>query len=325
MDTYCEYSGCDLEDERQIEACWERILPELEANLESLSVPATELRMAIDHEDESPEWRINAALHFPGRTIAVEARANDIPQAMDDLLVGLASEVDQVQDTTVQISKRLEGLDAVVEFLEQCHVRERRATFMSFLTPIVSSLASYAHRELQIREIEGALPSTELSTMDILDESLVRAWSEFGTRPRKLSLDAWILRLMDRILDAECKHRPLESLDDELPLPSTEPLSQRDYWQEQTTYPETIEVHELMAGPREASAWDDTDAEVKQEKSANLLAGLPRQQRQALLLCSVHGFSETEIADFQDRSLADVKHDIESANEHLARRLSDDP
>ena len=70
-------------------------------------------------------------------------------------------------------------------------------------------------------------------------------------------------------------------------------------------------------------AWDDADLEVKQENTARLLAGLPRQQRQALLLCAVHGFSEAEVADFQDRSQAEVGRDIEAAKENLAQQFAD--
>lgn len=324
MDIYWEYSGCDVDDERRIETCWERIQLELEANLQSLSDPATELRVAIDHEDIPPEWQIHAALHLPARTLAVEATANDIETAMDNLLSGLAGEIDGIRDIPVRVTKRIEGLEAIVAFLDKSHCRDRRQAFMSFLTPVVASLAPYVHRELQLCEIEGSLPHTEISTSDILDDVLVETWRRFPERSSELSLDAWILHLVDEVIDRACQDQPVESLDDELPVPTSEPgPSQADYWQEQTTYAETIELHEILAGPREGDAWDDVDLDMKRKNVAQLLVGLPRQQRQALVLCAVHGFSEAEVADFQNRSQAEVRQDIESAKQNIWQQLAD--
>jgi DNA-directed RNA polymerase specialized sigma24 family protein len=324
MEIYWEYSGCDVEDERQIESCWERIQLELEANLESLPDPASELRIAIDHDDAAPEWQIHAALHLPGKTLAVEASARQIEQAMDDLLIGLAGAIDDLRDMPVTVTKRIEGLEAIVALLEHNHHRDRRDAFMSFLTPVVASLASYVDRELQLREIEGSLPSTELSTSDVLDEVLVQAWLQFDARSTELPLDVWILRLVDQAIERVCQDQTIESLDDELPVPSREPLfSQADYWQEQATYPETIEVHELLAGPREGDAWDDVELEVKQMNVERLLAGMPREQRQALLLFAVHGFSEAEVADFQSRPKAEVRRDIRAAKKNIGQQLAD--
>jgi DNA-directed RNA polymerase specialized sigma24 family protein/ribosome-associated translation inhibitor RaiA len=323
MEIFWEYSGCDPDHEREIERCWERIQQELEANMGSLPDPPTELRIVIDHEDEAPEWCIKAVLHVPGRSLAVRATANDVQAAIDDLLTGLSGEIDTLQDLPVRVSRRMEGLESIVAFLESSHLRGRRDAFMSFITPVVASLASYAHRELQLREIEGAVAGAALSTPDVLDEVLVRAWQQFADRPGALSLDGWILRLVDEVLDSASEEGPIESLDQEQPVPSKEPLpSQRGYWEEQATYPESIERHELLPGAPEADAWDDADLEVKQENTARLLAGIPRQRRQALLLCAVHGFSEAEVADFQDRAKTDVRKDIDAATAQLTQQLT---
>ena len=52
------------------------------------------------------------------------------------------------------------------------------------------------------------------------------------------------------------------------------------------------------------------------------LAGIPRQQRHAVVLCAVQGFSEAEITDFQDRPQVEVSRDIEIAKQTIARRLA---
>jgi DNA-directed RNA polymerase specialized sigma24 family protein len=158
-----------------------------------------------------------------------------------------------------------------------------------------------------------------------LDEVLVQAWLKFEQRPPELTLDAWILRLVDDSLARACQDQRVESLDEELPFPSNEPAaSQADYWQEQTTYPDTIELHELLAGPREGDAWDDVDLDIKQKNVSQLLVGLPREQRQALLLCAVHGFSEAEVADFQSRPQAEVRRDIDAAKKNILQQFADD-
>ncbi len=322
MQMYWEYSGCDLDDERHIEKDWERIQPELAANFESLSDPPTELRVAVDHDDTPSEWRIMAALHLPGKTLAVEVTAADLDTAMDKLLTGLSREIDRLGSLPIQATKRTKGLKAIVSILARSHRLDRREAFFSFLTPLVASIAPYVHRELQLCEIEERIASEETSVPDILDEVLCRSWEQFDERPSELPLDLWLIRLADQVLESNCMAQMAESLDNEVSPPSTEPdESQRDYWTEHADYPETIELHEIIAGQRGGDAWDETDLEDKQTNLARLLAGIPHQQRQALVLSAVHGFTEAEIADFQDRSQAEVQRDIESAKQTIAQQL----
>jgi len=114
----------------------------------------------------------------------------------------------------------------------------------------------------------------------------------------------------------------MESLDDEQPLPAAEIReSLRDEWVEQASYPEVVELSDLLAGGEQPDFWDDLDMESKQTRLAEMLGVLPRTQRQALVLHVAHGFDPAEIADFQDRSTEQVEEDIATARLTLERRL----
>ena len=81
---------------------------------------------------------------------------------------------------------------------------------------------------------------------------------------------------------------------------------------------------DLLPDVPSADRWDSLDLENKQVAMDRMLSRLPRIQRQALVLHTVHGFSTSEIADFQNRPETEVLYEINDARRALQEYFRED-
>jgi DNA-directed RNA polymerase specialized sigma24 family protein len=184
-------------------------------------------------------------------------------------------------------------------------------------------LAPYVQQELQIRERDELL-NDGLTPADVLDETLLRAWDRFSKRDPGISVELWLVQLVDQVLEESSDAVAGQSLDDEqVSGAGTWVGSDQDEWVEQATYPEALDLAELLPGDGGVDAWDALDTDVKQARLAEILGGMPRERRQAFVLNVAHGYNATEIADFQSRSVDQVKGDIVQATAEVRRAVTE--
>ncbi|MGE0757598.1 MAG: RNA polymerase sigma factor [Pirellulaceae bacterium] len=324
MEIHWTYEGCDDQEIARISQYWDRVQSELAGKVAELSDAPSELRLAVEQDDAANSWGIQAALHLPGTTLVAEASARTPEKALDQVLHGLALDIDQLEETPAQETLRREGLDEVAVLLDACRVRKSSSeAFISFLTPVVNSLASYVRRELRIQEYEGRLVGESVTTADVLDEVIVSAWERYPSRPRTVPLDLWLVQLADEAILQLSGTNGAQSLEDESPVERDD--SEDASWEEcaeMATASEDRELREVVPGHPSIDSWDELDMETKQAHLAELFAALPRERRQAFVLNLVHGFNTAEIADFQVRPVGDVEADIAAATASIRRQFA---
>ena len=318
------YDGCDPEDERTIESLWEGYQAELEAKLGELPVEPAELRLAVLHDSDSDQWEVQAALHLPAQTLTAEVTGAALEDVLDRVVAALVQEIDEQADVPTEIERRRQGLEAILPLLIRYRSENRSSSFFSFLGPLMGSLRTHAQRELDILQIEGVVNEEEIEPDDVLDEAMLRAWDRFNNRPDNVPLDLWLIGLIHEVIDDYARGTPHESLEEErqIALPEEDEQSSPYTWIEQATYPETVELGELLPGHPGLEAWDRLDMETRQTRLSRLLSVLTQQQRHTLILNAVEGFEPEVIAAFQGRTPEEVKADIEAARRKLADMLS---
>jgi DNA-directed RNA polymerase specialized sigma24 family protein len=326
MEIHWTYEGCDDQEIGRLATYWARVQSELAAKTAELDDTPSQLRLAVERDDSEDNWLIQAALHLPGNTLVAESAARTPERALDQVLHSLAVDIDQLlrDEKSPAPPLRREGLDEVVALLEGCRSpRQRSQAFISFLSPLVSSLMPYVHRELRIREYEGTLEGEAVAPADVLDDVIVAAWERFPQRNKSLPLDLWLVQLADESLQRLSGTLDQASLEDEsVPDPSGDEESSWVDFAELATASESSELRELLPGQPSANAWDELDLETKQSHLAEMLAGLPRERRQAFVLNTVHGFNSAEIADFQGREVGEVEQDIAGAIATVQRNFN---
>lgn len=317
------YDGCDQDDERVIERLWEDYQPALEGKLAELAIEPSELRLAVTLDSDSDQWEVMAALHLATRTLAVEHASDELAECFEHVFNGLAADIDREREQPTRAARRRRRVGAVLPRLKQCRDSGRSKEFFGLLAPVIPFLLGHARWELEALRLEGEVDQDAVEPEEIVDETLLRAWDRCEQRPMKLSLDLWLLTLLDGAIREYAQGVSLQSIEEESPagLPEQDEQTSSYGWLEEATYPETIELRELLPGHPGLDAWERLDFEEKQVSLARLLGCLPREQRHALVLNAVEGIEAVEIADFQGRSKDDVVADIERAQQSIAEAM----
>lgn len=313
------FTGCDMDDELAVQHLWEdRRLP-LEAKLATLPVEPSELRLGVHQDSDTSDWEVQAALHLPARTLVAESGAEDVQPALDDVIGTLVGEIEAYETLRDDVSHSRDGIEPVTQLLEHNYAAGRSEAFLAFLRPILRSLAPHVRRELQVFEMEGTLDLEEITSADILDEVMIRAWDRFGRRPPSLKLDVWLIQLTDEVLNEAVQQPHLVSLDEREQISGPDPVdpSSPSAWVEEISFMETLELGELLPDAPGTDEWDRLDMEIKELSFARLLAQIPREQRQALIFSAIEGFDPAEIAAIQQRSEEEVQQDIALAQRKL--------
>jgi RNA polymerase sigma-70 factor, ECF subfamily len=169
-------------------------------------------------------------------------------------------------------------------------------------------------RELQLHcyRILGSVQDAE----DLLQETLLAAWTGLEKFEERSSLRAWLYRIAtNRCLNAlrDSQRRPPDARRD-LPRPTrmTEPL-----WLE--PYPDV-----LLEGIADAAPGPEARYETKEAVALAFVTGLqhlPPRQRAVLVLRDVLGFQASEVATMLDSSEQSVNSALQRARATLDARL----
>lgn len=317
------YDGCEQDEERKIERCWEVYQQELESKLGALPLEPSELRLAVAHDSDSDEWEVQAALHLPNKTLSAHQTAESIERVFDRVVAALVREVDEQSDIATVIERRRQGLQAILPLLERNRSANRSDGFFTFLHPLMQTLRTHAERELEILELEGTLAGEDVEPDDVLDEAMLRAWERFGSRPPDVAFDLWLIGLIHEVV-AKCaeglSHESLQQERESANPDEDEPTSSQS-WIENTIATEPLEIGDLLPGHPGVDSWDRLDLETKQTRLTRLLSVLTREERQTLVLGAVEGYELQDIARFQDRPLAEVTQVFERARQKLSDAL----
>jgi len=205
----------------------------------------------------------------------------------------------------------------------------RREDFFRLLRPLLGFLRDYARRELRILELEGTILELEgtlhrgqVTLADLLDEVLSRAWQRFPVRPKRLSLDLWLIELLHEVLESWVKQEPRPHLSlDEQASERTVSVGEQEWWAALLGYDESFTLADLIPSSQGTEAWEQLAGEDQLNRLLSVLADLPGPQRQAFLLHALEDYDLAEIAMLQDRSESQVKADIEAARRALKERL----
>lgn len=174
------------------------------------------------------------------------------------------------------------------------------AAFRHVLDSHVDPLYNYALRLCHSRS----------QAEDLLQETWLQVWRKAGSfNPRKASLSTWLHRVLhNKHIDATRRHRELQvEIQAEVPQKDNAPEAAKEA---------TIEV--LQHDPEHLSM-------IVQSRQMALfdqaLAKLPLEQKSALLLSQVHGFSNPEVGHILGKGVRAVESLISRARRSLGSAL----
>lgn len=336
MISHWVFNSVDDATKQRLQAYWAKKLPRLQKLLVRYPADLQELRLTISrhrHDSQNSWYEVRGVIHLPTGTLAAEAEGKDPQAALDRVADALVTEIRRHRDLVrneyiyKRKARNRAELSAAGPLLKRDVEKGRREDFFQLLRPHLRHLRDYARHELKLLGRDGLLHRGEATVDDLLDEVLSRAWREFSNRPRNLSLDLWLIDLVDDTLEEWIKQEPRhhaspEQEVDDVPPDMVPRPDEQEWWTPLLGEDETLTLGDLIPDERETEAWEQLDADEQRERLFSLLRELPKPARQALLLHALEDYNTAEIAKLQDRPEDEVKADIEAARQMLKERLT---
>lgn len=210
--------------------------------------------------------------------------------------------------------------------------------FFQQILPLLGPLKSYVKRRLRIAYLTREIRTPVYTSGDILDQVVLAAYENYERKPTDLSLQEWLYRLTNEILDGylrnraatEARRRSLESLsqaelrelgetehmtaDAEGEVLLEEDLDDAEYQRRDFIPPSTYRYE-----PSE-------DLERKEELQLILhsLSNIPPKDRLVFELSVMEGFPDEAVAHFADVPAEQVQKIVERVRSQVQRELTAD-
>jgi RNA polymerase sigma factor (sigma-70 family) len=335
MSSHLVLNGVDEAEKARLESYWAKKLPRLQKLLAPFRTDLREIRLTVGHhqQDSHRSWyEGRAVIPLPTGTLAANAENEDPIVVLDRVADALVTEIKRHKERVRRdyISRRKDrdraGLSAAGPLLQRSVEDGRWEDFFRLLRPHLRSLRDHARRELRRLEQDGTIHRREVTVDDLLDEVLAQAWQRYGNRPRHLSLDLWLIDLLDDVLERWIKQEPrphasLEAKADEVVPEEVPREDDEEWWAELLGEEETLTLGDLIPAAEGTDAWDQLEADEQSDRLLSPINELPPARRQAFLLSALEDYPTDEIAGLQGRPESEVKKDIELARQTLRDRL----
>ncbi|HZW31087.1 MAG TPA: sigma factor-like helix-turn-helix DNA-binding protein [Isosphaeraceae bacterium] len=322
-DIHWIFQDCDEPRRERARRAWAEGWPRLERWLTTFPREQRRLLLTVRHDDRTARDEVRAVLILPAGTLVAEESADDAAVALKRVARTLGEEIKRHKDRLrhehleQRKSRRREVLGAAGPLLQRDAELGRSQAFFELLRPLLGTLRDHARRELRIAELEGGLPTGQVTEDDLMDEVLLRAWRQFPHRPRWVALDLWLLGLLHQALGEWGEGVP------PAPAESTRRPGDEEEW------------FAPLFGEEEPLGWEDLlpadeddpasrlEAEEERERALALLSQLPLVQRRAFALRVLEGYEADDIAKIQGRPESEVLADIEAARRVLLAGLKE--
>jgi RNA polymerase sigma factor (sigma-70 family) len=304
------------------------LVDKLQKRLQVFRPELVHLKGSMEHNSDRIGTIVSLNLRLPTGQMAVQKSAptatSAIKAALDDLLQQVMKHKGLLRSTHSWSRRRSERdvRQPQVPFEE---------TFAAVLVPTVSSedirsyvnanlgrLDRFIERELFFRESADQIRPDSLSREEVIDEVIARALEDGETHER-LTLEPWLYRLALRSIDDLARSDgdgsasiPLESSARKPNVRASDEPELQFHQPDETLTEENIIADTRVATPEDIASSDELITLVQ----VALLGSKP-EDREALILHAIEGFTVEEIAAITDRKSVDVRHSIAVARNHV--------
>ena len=192
--------------------------------------------------------------------------------------------------------------------LRRLAVEGKKEEFLEQIAPLLGRLQSYIKRRLRVAYLDQQIRIPVVTSGDILDEVVLKAYEDYARKPEGVSVEQWLYQIANKEINnhiskrksTESRRKSLETLTqselrtlEEMPITAD---AEGEPW-----LPEELDDSEYQ--PRDFSAPTDTDNPEQQlERKEELhrilwaISRVPEQEAQIFDLYVIEGFSKEEVA-----------------------------
>jgi RNA polymerase sigma factor (sigma-70 family) len=212
--------------------------------------------------------------------------------------------------------------------------QEEKDEFFQQLIPLLQPLRSYIKRRLRIAYLSQQIRTPAVSSGDVLDELVLKAYEKFNRKPKGLTLEQWLYRLANEEVDhylskrsaTEKRRKSLETLTqkelrtlEEMPITAD---ADGEVW-----FLEELDDSEIQPLEFDAPAFDETPEQQLERREQILqvirtLAKLSERERTVFDLYVIEGFSKEAVANITHVPADEVPSIAETVKEHIRQAMT---
>jgi RNA polymerase sigma factor (sigma-70 family) len=227
------------------------------------------------------------------------------------------------------------SLQAREDDLRRTVAEKKKVEFFQQSTPLLDSLKSYIKRRLRVAYLEQQIQTPVYTTGDILDQVLLRAYTNYEHKPSNLTLEQWFYRIANEVLEnylhrqasRDARRRSLEDLT-QAELRTLEESITADA-EGEVMLPEDLDDSELPEQDFTPPVSNETPEQEleKKERVLQILSALsrvPERDRIVFELFAIEGFSKEEVARIMEISPEEVERTVRTVRTGVLQELRSD-
>ncbi len=224
-------------------------------------------------------------------------------------------------------SRQQQWLQKVQPDLNAAVDAEQREVFDALLRSQLDMLYRTAEQMIEIKQAEGRLPEGVLPAAELINETMMRAWNEYGRKDENLPLDLWLTRLLRESLAAETLKSERSEPQNEVPEePRAEPLADTDqdsdqWWSANVDRPSRILWEDLLPNEEMPESFSGLSLDDARQTLLSAITRLAQPGRDVLTLYALHGYDFAEIERVLDLPADQVEQATEQARNQLREVL----
>jgi ribosomal subunit interface protein len=289
------------------------------------------LRLFVDENAPRKLYHVSLTCDVPGRMLAAQEERHDAEEAVRKVFVEIERQLEKHKETLSHsyLYKRPARREELRRQKAEAFPTEERERelFSTLAERHLKNLYNFVRREIAYHLATGDLPPGKISTEDVVDATLLQAYSEFvKDRPRR-EIRSWLIGLAVERVDAEVKRSKAEraGVHIEEDVPETPPAEEvstlgdeiMDFYQPD----EDLKLEDILPDMTAPTPEQVLESRELQRYINRTLATLPRVWRMAFALHYVGGAPVAEIARMTKGAEPEVERHLEYAREYLRQRL----
>ena len=221
--------------------------------------------------------------------------------------------------------------------LGRLQAQGHRNEFFNQIIPLLGPLRDYITRRLRIAYLTTEIRTPVYTSDDVLDEVVLRAYDKYAKRPRDVTLEQWLYRIANDVLDryiqqrrsTDRRRRSLETLTkaelstlEEIPFTAD---ADAEVWLPEDLDDSEYQPRDFAAPAGESNPEEQLALKEQLQQALHALSQLPERDRIVFELFAMEGFSPEDVARITDVPPQEVTRIVNNVKAHLQKVIQAQP
>ena len=216
-------------------------------------------------------------------------------------------------------------------------VQQNREGFFQQIIPLLQPLESYIARRLRIAYLNLQIHTTLYTSGDILDEVVLKAYSNYGEKPTTLTLEEWLYQIANEKLERYLRKRMateerlegLETLEqqelrtlEEMPITAD---ADGEVWLREDLDDSEYQPEDFVPPSGQSDPEKQLEREEEVTRLLQAFSRVPEQERTVFELFAIEGFPKEAVARICKMSPNEVPRIAERVREQVLNDIKAAP